>query len=309
MQSTISLTPGRLISCIVRALAPVCKLMIFGFAMLLFGLYIAFCPLVSKSFWDKALFPFCWHQKGPYPPCQIRQIGAQDCWFVAPSGHKVHGWFFEKPGAKFTALVHHGQGGNVSTYGSFAELMLVVNCSVLEYDYEGYGRSEGEPGLEEIIADGTAAYQYLISEKHIPANRIVHLGISLGTGVACNIAKDHPAAGVILMSPYSSLLAVGKARFPFLNWYPRWTIPYRDIETLSFARHKLHPPVLMYHGCNDAVIPVEQADKLAAAAAPACTYVRFDKAEHTNFLDQKHINRTFDELTKFMEKLDKSPRG
>ena len=53
--------------------------------------------------------------------------------------------------------------------------------------------------------------KYRLSEKDI-----IIYGESLGTGIATQIAQNKKFAGIILESPFTSMIAVGKDKYPFL---------------------------------------------------------------------------------------------
>jgi alpha-beta hydrolase superfamily lysophospholipase len=266
------------------------------------GLYIDCSPFIAKPLFDLLLFPNTGRTAQLYKPSTIQGITSQDRWIKTDDGRKLHAWLFEKPGAATTTVVHHGQGGPLTCYMPFVELVLAQNSSVLLYDYEGYGLSEGYPCLERLVVDGRAAHDYVRRTLRIPASNIVEFGISLGTGVACNVSKERDSAGVVLMSPYASIFATAKHAIPFLHAYPEWTWPYKDIESLSFVAHK-HPPVLMFHGGQDGVIPIEQADALARGAESDVRYVRYPRARHVDFLNE-HLEQTSNELARFFRKVE-----
>ncbi len=69
-----------------------------------------------------------------------------------------------------------------------AELLLRCNCSVLLYDYEGYGDSGGSPSLRRLVDDGMCAYDYM-SKNLAGDQKIILFGVSMGTGVSCQIAS------------------------------------------------------------------------------------------------------------------------
>jgi uncharacterized protein len=49
----------------------------------------------------------------------------------------------------------------------------------------------------------------------IAASRIVLWGESLGTGIAVKLAREAEVGGVMLESPYTSITAIARNRFPF----------------------------------------------------------------------------------------------
>lgn len=59
-----------------------------------------------------------------YSGIPLKVFGAtqQEVSFSTPSGHQLHGLYFDKPNSKLTVLLHHGQGGNVSTHFGLASM-------------------------------------------------------------------------------------------------------------------------------------------------------------------------------------------
>src|SRR5262245_56377406 len=85
----------------------------------------------------------------------------EDAWFQASDGVKLHGWYFEAARPRAVVLFAHGNAGNVSTYYTkFRYLCDKLNVSVLGFDYRGYGKSEGKPSEEGILADARAARRW-----------------------------------------------------------------------------------------------------------------------------------------------------
>jgi alpha-beta hydrolase superfamily lysophospholipase len=281
--------------------ARLCKLLWAAFFSFVFCLYVAVSPMASKSIYDMLVLPRCMKQSVPYAPVTWQGVKSEDCWINVGS-RKLHAWLFKRPGAKYLTILHHGQCGNVTIYEPFVEFMLAQGTSVLEYDYEGYGRSQGTPDLANLCKDGIAAYNYARTVQKISPDRIVHFGISLGTGVACNVAKDCPSAGVILMSPYANFLGLAKEDLPLLSAYPDFMFPYYNIETLSFFR-KPHAPVLMFAGGRDLQIHITQPDAIMANAVQPVKYIRIPEAKHVQFLDDRYLKQTFDTVRDFLNGL------
>src|SRR5581483_379028 len=163
--------------------------------------WIGFQPCVMMSMFE---FIPLKYPDGKYERRTVSGITAQDVYFLTSDGKKLQAWYFDVPNARKTILVHHGHGGNVTYYLDIISIFLQLDCSVFLYDYEGYGRSEGRPSNERVIADGQAAYDFCARHLQIPANRIIHCGVSLGTAVACNVCLTRPGCALILLAPYTS---------------------------------------------------------------------------------------------------------
>lgn len=205
-------------------------------------------------------------------------LNRQDVYFASKNGSKIHAWYYETPGAVKTVLLHHGQGGNLSTYRESAEALTAAGANVLLYDFQGFGKSEGSAIHPNACDDAEAAYQYLVQTKHIEPNQIVQAGLSFGTGLACRMAQLHPCPGVILVSPYASLQRVAHKHFPFLRFYPSFLYPQPDIGAQQLFTEKPMTPVLMIHAIGDRLLPVEQANEIFALARGQKTFERLTSA-------------------------------
>src|SRR3990167_400700 len=114
--------------------------------------YIVFSPRVACALFSQILF-------FPHPANELYGIKAlagvpkQDVFFLSAGGRKLHGWLFEKPGARKTVLFLHGNAGNISHRLGFAGSLLDAGASVFLFDYGGYGLSEGSPDLRRVLED------------------------------------------------------------------------------------------------------------------------------------------------------------
>jgi alpha-beta hydrolase superfamily lysophospholipase len=248
--------------------------------VLLFGAYLGLSPLVLSNF--LLYLPTRVEDYGAIP---LQTFGAkgEPVTFSAPAGNTLHGFFFDKPGARYTVLLHHGQGGNLVTHFGLAKTMLLAGFSVLTYDYEGFGMSPGTASNKGMLQDGDAAYKFLVEQKKIPASTIIQCGVSLGTGVASHVAETHPCAAVILISPYMSINLVAVERIPLFTLYPSVLFPQPDMGSHSFIKSNQTIPVLIVHGANDPIISAHHAQDLNALSRSPHWLILEPKAHHGDF--------------------------
>lgn len=253
--------------------------------------YFLMAPGINRPLYDFILFPVIPFVGNHYDhQVWYNTVRRQEYFIRVENRAKaplLNAWYFQLPHAKHVVLMHHGQGGNLTNYEFFAEVFMKLGCSVVVYDYEGYGHSTGHPSVPGLVKDGDAVYRWLINEKHIKPQQIVHVGISLGTGVASTVGQKYPCAGIILLSPYDSLMRVGHHLIKYLDYYPDFLIGYPDLGSIT-PLSKAHPPVLMLHGRQDHVIPIEYAEEIADAADKRdFKYVRFEHSGHTDFFNHE----------------------
>jgi fermentation-respiration switch protein FrsA (DUF1100 family) len=193
--------------------------------------------------------------------------GAEEGWFNANDGTRLHGWFFESETdpAAATIIYFHGNGGNISNVDWVGQSFAKKGFDVLLFDYRGYGASDGRVGGEsELYADGDAAVAFAIKVKGARPERVVLHGQSLGTAIVVDVASRQNFCCVILESGLSSASSVAESALPWLPTWLHFLGKNRFESAQKLARVKV--PVLITHGDPDPVLPTEQARILFASA-------------------------------------------
>lgn len=168
----------------------------------------------------------------------------------------------------YWVLVCHGNAGNISIplRQEWARAMVAEGIGLVTFDYRGYGASDdAELDEQAVYRDARAVYDWMVSERGIPRDRILIYGHSLGSAVATHLAARVEAAGLIVEGAFPSVPDVAAAVYPWL--------PVRLIATQRFASaarmDSIAMPKLVLHAADDAVIPLRFGEALfAAAAAP-----------------------------------------
>ncbi len=133
-------------------------------------LYVVLSPSVAWPLYSRILFR---PDRRIYDiDTQVKQIEEtynakkRDVAFPSRNGKMIHGWYFELPKSSRVFLVSEGKGGSIYRRLNQARVLLKCGGSVLQYDYQGYGQSEGAPSLDGVCDDVTAAYDYLVQHEH-----------------------------------------------------------------------------------------------------------------------------------------------
>jgi uncharacterized protein len=196
--------------------------------------------------------------------------------FKTSDGLTLYGWFLPARGPALGTVVQlHGNAENISTHFTSLAWMPARGFNVFTFDYRGYGGSEGEPTLEGVQLDIDAAMQTLLARSDIDKDRIVMYGQSLGGALAAYYVAHSPdrdrLRALVVESAFSGYVDIVREKladhwftWPF-QWLPQLTVDDRFSPLPSMA--KISPlPLLVLHGDQDAVVPVQDGKRLYEAA-------------------------------------------
>jgi len=185
--------------------------------------------------------------------------------FPGPNGNTLRGRFFELPGTRRVYLYSHGRGIRPSHRLNIIEALVKCQGSVLDYDYEGVGDSDGMASIEGSRDSAIAAYDYLKTVEHRSDDDIIGYGQSFGCGPCAQLAKYRRPAAIILQSGYPSLLDAGRQWLAWLRIYPDMAFPKEILDSVAIFT-KPHPPLLLIHGDKDITLAWKNQKTLFDAA-------------------------------------------
>jgi len=220
--------------------------------------------------------------------------GAADVSLGAVDGSTLRGWWLVSasgtPGP--AALVIHGWGGSAADMIAVADPLVRLGLHVLLLDARGHGRSDDVTvaSMPSFADDVRAGVAWLRARPEVDPAGIVLVGHSVGAGACLFAASDDPevAAVIALASMADPRVLMGKQLRRFLPRtltalalrYVEHTIGHRFEEFVPVATiGRIHAPVLLLHGAQDATVPVADAYQLHALA-PTSTLRVVDDADH-----------------------------
>ncbi len=189
----------------------------------------------------------------------------EDHFFAAGDGTRLHGWWCRRLDANSEGpvlLFFHGNAGNLADRADLLiELATRTPASVFVVGYRGYGRSEGRPKEAGLYLDARAAWNHLVDDSGVGADRIVIFGKSLGGGVAVDLAMEAPAAGLIVESSFTSIPDMAGAHYPFV---PKFLVRTQMNSVAKVPYVSM--PKLFIHSRADGVVPYRLGRELFEAA-------------------------------------------
>jgi hypothetical protein len=213
----------------------------------------------------------------PQPVASTRHLPARTVPLevTAADGTRLRGWLV--PGSASPAQVVIYFGGNAEEVSwTLADRRWPSEWTIVGVNYRGYGASEGKPGEQELMADALAVFDMVAARDGIERSGIVALGRSLGSAVATRVAAQRPVAGVVLASPFDSLVAIGRKHYP---WLPVSLLLRHRFDTMDDAARGQAPMLAIVAG-SDEIIPPERSRALFDAWAGPKTWQAVPGAGH-----------------------------
>ena len=193
------------------------------------------------------------------------------------------GWFHNKDLNKFkTILFFHGNAGSLEnrTYKLNHFKNLDVNFLIIAW--RGFSGNKGKPNEKGLYEDAKSAVRWL-EKKGVDKKNIVLYGESLGTGVAIEIAQHKNYAGIILESPFTSMVDMGKKYYFFF--------PVRLLLMDKFESHKkiinISSPLFVMHGKVDKIVPYKMGRKIYELANEPKFFYAQEYGDHMVEYDEK----------------------
>lgn len=200
--------------------------------------------------------------------------------FASADGTKLHGWYFQRPGATHAILYSHGNGEDVAAVGEFAsKLSDRLNANIFIYDYRGYGHSAGKPNEAGCIADGSAAQHWLADHLTIKPRDVILMGRSLGSAISVALAAQNGARALVLENAFPTMPDVAAIHY---RWLPVRLVMRNRYDNLARIR-QYSGPLLQTHGTADTLIPIGLARRLFdASPSQIKRWIEFPDLDHND---------------------------
>jgi len=205
-------------------------------------------------------------------------------------------WFYNKNIEKFkTILFFHGNAGSLENRTYKLNHFKDLNVNFLIIAWRGFGGNAGKPSETGLYRDAKSAIKWL-NLKGVTEENIILYGESLGTGVAVEVAQNKNYAGVILESPYTSMVNMGKKHYPLF--------PVRFLLKDKFESYKkikkVYVPILVIHGKIDKIVPFAMGKKMYELANEPKFFYFQEYGDHMVDYDEELLSA----LKKFIQSLN-----
>lgn len=203
------------------------------------------------------------------------QLEYQDVWLTAVDNTQLHSWWIPAQGSAAASsdtmvLYLHGNAENISSHALSIYWLAREGVDVLALDYRGFGASEGQAMLPNVLQDIEAAVMWMRNEH--PNKQLVIVAQSIGTALAVNFvakaAEHYQIDALVLDAPFASFGSVARSAlssnvigwlvWPFTALLPSQWNPIKSASSVQV-------PTLIMHSPEDRVVPYKQGQKLYRA--------------------------------------------
>ncbi len=209
---------------------------------------------------------------------------------------KLLAWYHEKDLKRYKTIVFfHGNAGSLENRIHKLNHFQKMDVNFLIIAWRGFSGNKGKPSEKGLYEDGKSAINWLLS-KGVNERNIVIYGESLGTGVATHLSQKRNFAGIILETPFTSMIDAAKTFYPYI---PVGLLLKDKFDNKSKIKN-INSPVLIMHGKNDQIVPFFMGKKIYEIAnEPKYSYFT-NHDNHMMEYDENLINV----LSSFLKSLD-----
>ena len=237
---------------------------------------VAAIAAIALAYVGVCVFVFAIQRSLIYYP-QPSSLGDRDTTVTLPvAGAHVVASVRERAGAK--AVVYFGGNAEDVTLSIPGLAAAFPGHALYLLHYRGYGASGGAPSEAALVGDALALFD--LAQREHAAVEVV--GRSLGSGIAVQVASARPAARLVLVTPYDSLVAIASSHFPYLP--VAWLL--RDRYESDRHAAMVGAPTLVIAADRDEVIPRASTDRLLARFRPGVATLHVIAGDHNSVSEQ-----------------------
>ena len=254
--------------------------------------------LLAFFFQDRLIFLPQPRSAGELQAIAARYRGTEEIRLTTPDGVTLHGWFVRAAGVTGTrAPVVVYYGGNAEEVSwLLSEAGRFEGYSLLLVNYRGYGGSSGKPGEAALFADALQVFDYAAARADVDASRVVIMGRSLGSAMAVHVAARRAARAVVLVSPFDSMVELGRRHHPYLPASLLMRQRFNSIGDAPQAR----APLLTVVALQDTLVPPEHSRRLVDAWGGPTIWREISGADHVNI---SNASAYWDAIAQFLAQI------
>eukprot|EP00658_Telonema_sp_P-2_P055118 TRINITY_DN43826_c0_g1_i2.p1 TRINITY_DN43826_c0_g1~~TRINITY_DN43826_c0_g1_i2.p1 ORF type:complete len:367 (+),score=62.58 TRINITY_DN43826_c0_g1_i2:124-1224(+) len=143
----------------------------------------------------------------------MSQFGGQPVQIMTADGIRLDAALFAAPNSGLDGPTVIYFNANMQLFEAVSSAPLIRmyfqhNVNVLLFNYRGVGASTGHVTRDGVLIDAESVYQFVRDCMRVPEHQIVLHARSIGGGIACALARLHPAVALCSERSFASLSKV-----------------------------------------------------------------------------------------------------
>jgi len=212
--------------------------------------------------------------------------------------------YLEYPNSERLIIISHGNATDIGLMLPFMNMLhRHLYASVLMYDYPGYGLFKPttiKPSESNVYASIDRIVDYAVNTLGYAHDDIILFGISLGSGPSTYMATKYKFRGLILQSPFSSVVRTR------VNSY--FYSMFEDMDVFLNFKYIPHVQckVAFIHGSADALVPFSCTETLFHLLPPKyqCPIYSVYNAGHNDIIEKSTLALYTSQLETFLSIFD-----
>lgn len=220
------------------------------------------------------------------------EIPFKEIRFPTKNNCQLYGWWIpaqiESSNPVPTLILVHGWGRNLGHMMTYIQKLHPLNYNLLAFDLRNHGSSDPDkyPNLLKFSEDIRAAADFVVKQYPLKPGLIGVIGLSIGGAAAIHAAAfDQRIKSVITIGALAHPVDVMRLEFQkkHIPYFPLvWLffkylqfkigINFEHIAPVKNIRNT-KAKILLIHGNQDVVVPIEQGIKLRNAGNPETTHL------------------------------------
>jgi pimeloyl-ACP methyl ester carboxylesterase len=253
------------------------------FFLCLIGLYVLVLAYVYLTQTSKIFNPDAIENKEEFTLEDTKQISLE-----VKNGLFIRGVYKKSKKQNAPLIIYFGGNADDATR-IVLKLNNINDFDIVAFNYRGFVNSDGKPSQTALFSDAIKIYDEFAKDKDI-----VIIGRSLGTGVASYLASKREVKGVILITPYDSIVSIGKRKYPFL---PIELLAKHKFESTKYLQ-KVLTPIALIEVFDDQTIPKYHFDRLKKSVQNLALHVELKDTTHADVLNHPDFEKVIRQMLK-----------
>ena len=170
-------------------------------------------------------------------------------------------------------------------------VLHVKGFEIVVFNYRGFVNSDGKPSEKAIFSDALKIF-----DKYGKNKEVFVIGRSLGAGAAAYVASKRDVKGLILITPYDSIVSIAKRMYPY---FPIEILSKHKFELIKYMED-VKAKVGLIEVEDDNVIPKYHFDKLKENVSNLALHVELKNITHGDVLQHPDFEKTLKRMIDVM---------